>query len=367
MISVSHSRHRPQLLSARQWLALVIGLATLGVTVGLMLDDVAHGAAWTIEHTFGLALLFCIPAAGLVGRWALAHGERGPGIAFLVAAVLGSVLIVYLSAGRQHESRAEAQSSAINANASRASLEAEKLRIETRIADLRSDLARLNGVRSSIEVKAALDTVVGNGPGKVSPKAWRHTNGCAADRISGPVNAAACDPVSALRIENGKALERDSLRRRIDAAEADRAKVVGKLEAAGGERVVPSKARAFAELVGLFGLNAARVEMVASRLDLVIRTLFLEGLTIVALEYALAGVGRPASAPSSSVPAAPVSAPRSPRPKGQGRRGRKADPVVVDFVARFREKHGRPPSGGEVRSAFPEMPTSTAYEYAKRA
>lgn len=66
------------------------------------------------------------------------------------------------------------------------------------------------------------------------------------------------------------------------------------------------------------------------------------------------------------------SAPRQPRvePKPQppsGRRGRRSDPKVIDFVRQYRAKHGRAPSGGEVQANFPTMPTSTAYDYAKRA
>ncbi len=312
-------------MGVRQWLALAIGLVTLGVTVGLMLDDISHGAAWTIEHTFGLALLFCIPAAGLVGRWAFAHGERGAGVAFIAAAILGSLLVVYISAGRQHETRAEAQASATNANGARAALEGEAKRIDDKIDGLKAELSRFAGVRSPTEMKGALDAVVGNGPGKVSVAVWRRTNGCAADQVTRPDSAAACEPVSALRIENGKALEREALRRRLDVAESERATVVGKLEAVGGERVVPSRGRAFAEFMSLFGLSAARVEFVVARVDLIIRTLFLEGLTIVAFEYALASIGRPRQPVPTEAPR-PVTthadaSPKTPTPpKGPSKR-----------------------------------------------
>lgn len=54
-------------------------------------------------------------------------------------------------------------------------------------------------------------------------------------------------------------------------------------------------------------------------------------------------------------------------PKGGRRRGRKADKKVVDFSERFRERNGRAPSGGEIKAAFPDLPTSTAYDYSQRA
>lgn len=54
-------------------------------------------------------------------------------------------------------------------------------------------------------------------------------------------------------------------------------------------------------------------------------------------------------------------------PFGGGRRGRRADERVVQFSEEFRKRNGRPPAGSEVRAAFPELPVSTAYDYASRA
>jgi hypothetical protein len=55
--------------------------------------------------------------------------------------------------------------------------------------------------------------------------------------------------------------------------------------------------------------------------------------------------------------------PVTPRP----RRGRKADPKVVDFSNAFRARHGRPPTYSEIRSEFPNMAKATASDYARRA
>lgn len=56
-----------------------------------------------------------------------------------------------------------------------------------------------------------------------------------------------------------------------------------------------------------------------------------------------------------------------PRNPTRGRRGRKADPKIVNFAESFKARNGRSPSGSEIRAYFPEMPVSTAYDYAKRA
>jgi hypothetical protein len=53
-------------------------------------------------------------------------------------------------------------------------------------------------------------------------------------------------------------------------------------------------------------------------------------------------------------------------PKGS-KRGRKANSRISDFSSAYAEKHGRPPSGSEIKAAFPECPKSTAYDYASRA
>jgi hypothetical protein len=51
----------------------------------------------------------------------------------------------------------------------------------------------------------------------------------------------------------------------------------------------------------------------------------------------------------------------------KGRRGRKSDPAVMDFVEQFRKFHGRTPTGAQIRTEFPELPKSTAYDMAARA
>ncbi len=53
-------------------------------------------------------------------------------------------------------------------------------------------------------------------------------------------------------------------------------------------------------------------------------------------------------------------------PKG-GRRGRKSDPAISDFATAYTRKHGRPPSGSEIKAKFPDCPKSTAYDYSRRA
>lgn len=71
----------------------------------------------------------------------------------------------------------------------------------------------------------------------------------------------------------------------------------------------------------------------------------------------------PAKVPAKTAPAKPL----PPQPPRGGRRGRKVSATVINFSDRFRETNGRAPTGSELRAQFPEMPVSTAYDYADRA
>jgi hypothetical protein len=53
--------------------------------------------------------------------------------------------------------------------------------------------------------------------------------------------------------------------------------------------------------------------------------------------------------------------------KNCGKRGRKVDPRVVNFLERFFRKFGRMPFGSDIKAEFPELAKSTTYDYAARA
>jgi len=86
--------------------------------------------------------------------------------------------------------------------------------------------------------------------------------------------------------------------------------------------------------------------------------LIMELGTIVFLGFGL-GHGRSAIAGSIGTEADA----NSPR---KSRRGRKSDPAVLGFVEQFRKLHGRTPTGAQIRTEFPELPKSTAYDVAAR-
>src|SRR5262249_20572452 len=103
-------------------------------------------------------------------------------------------------------------------------------------------------------------------------------------------------------------------------------------------------------------------------------SLFLEVCSIVAFGFAFGSSRRrrvePASVPGTSAsptppgPGMPKIRPKPAKPRGKG--GRKADPKVIEFSEQFFRKFGRQPTGSEIKSEFPDLPKSTAYDYAAR-
>ncbi len=288
---------QPPRMGGPQWLALAAGTIVVCATVAILAGDALAGGKWGQDQWLGLVILSATIAFGLLRKRAASERKWASAIAFSAMFVLGTVLLVYSSMGRQDGARADRAQEAKNANSAITLLKAETRRVDAEIARLSSDLARYASVRSPAEVQAALDAVVGSGRGKVPAPIWRRTRFCAADETTRAESAEACKPVFDLRIENGRALEKARITVELVDRENERKAILAKIQAAGGEKSISSKARTFAELAGLVGFDASTVEHVVSRVDILIVTLFLEWSAIVALEYAFAGwmVARPAT------------------------------------------------------------------------
>lgn len=353
-------------------LATLIGLTAVSITAANLVGSAIAAGTFGLAEGTALAFLICTIGTGILAKVMGSLRRWGYAILFNVVFIVGTLLVIYGSVGGLHGATVKAESAADNANHVIDDLTAEKKRIDTRIANLAGEIGRFAGVRSTVEIKGLMDAIVGKGRDQVPAAVWRRTQSCAATETTKPESAAACKPIFDLRIENGKALERERLQSELAELEDKRSQTVAKLAAAGGRQIVPAKARGFAEFAGLFGFSTARVEFVMSRLDKVLIALFLELVGVFGLEFGLAGLFvRPPVQPVKEVkaetPAAAVpEAPRPVPPKGGGRRGRKLDPKVISFAEAFRAKTGRPPSGSEIQAAFREMAKSTAYDYAKR-
>jgi len=352
-----------------QYLALAVGTAAVLITAANLVGKSLASGTFGLAETTTLGFLFCTVGVGILAKLMAAQRKYGYAAIFYATFAVGTVLVVYTSVGGQHGAAATAESAAVNANKALSDLEGEKQRIDVRIAALHRELAPYAGVPSSVEVKGRLDAVVGKGPDKVPVNVWRRTQHCAATEISKNGSDVACKPALDLRELNGRSLAKERLQRDLAAEEAQRTQTVAKIEATGGQKLVPVQARGFAEFAGLLGFSATKVEFVMSRLDKVLVAFFLELVGVFALEYGLAGLflARPNVPAAGSAPAespAPTKKPPTP-PKGTGKRGRKLDANVISFAERFEAQKGRTPSGSEIQSAL-NLPKSTAYDYAAR-
>jgi hypothetical protein len=91
--------------------------------------------------------------------------------------------------------------------------------------------------------------------------------------------------------------------------------------------------------------------------------LIMELGTIVFLGFGL-GHGQAGQLAVGTIDASP---PLNPSAPTKSRRGRRSDPAVLDFIERFRKLYGRTPTGAQIRTEFPDLPRSTAYDVAARA
>ena len=135
----------------------------------------------------------------------------------------------------------------------------------------------------------------------------------------------------------------------------------------GAVKPVNAKAAKAGEIAAAFGFDCDKAKAALTLLEPTLVPFLLEWVAIAGLGFGFGHrpVLRTVLPVNLIVPAtAPVT--RDPV-SSKGRRGRKPDPTVVDFVSRFREKHGRTPRGSEIKSGIPGIATSTAYDHAKRA
>lgn len=81
--------------------------------------------------------------------------------------------------------------------------------------------------------------------------------------------------------------------------------------------------------------------------------------------------GKVAVTRNKPTPRSPIPAPAAPsrrindRKAPMAKRGRKRDPNVIDFVLKFRERHGRSPNIPEMRAQFPGLHKSTLWRAAR--
>ncbi len=293
-------------------LAITCGIAATAGAIGLLLADAIDTGRWTQEHALVPLVVGLTVATGYLASTALWRARLLAAIGFAVAFAIGTTITVLNGVGRQSEGVAVRM--------------AEASRHNKVVADKAADL---NRARLRLE----------------------QANQMAEREMTGSRCGVRCNDWKLRAIEVGA---------HIQAIEAE-------LAGLGAVRPVNPKAAKVGEIAATFGFDGKRASALVLLIEPLLVPLLLEWTAITAFGY---GFGQDRSQGQQVEALRPMHATvqthRTPS-SGRGRRGRKPDPKIVDFVARFREKTGKAPSGSEIKAGIPGIATSTAYDYAKRA
>jgi len=339
--------------------ALIAGTILTGVGLAFNASYGWSLGGGDILRAAGMAGVF-IACVGLkdwmLGQSALAFKARryGLGAACVIGLTIGaagSFLAAFGSASEGRDAKADPRAAQIIAYQTAGKV----------AADTEKRLAALGEVPNAEEARAQASRLLSG----VEPGISKRTSGCTVlpttvgKRIQA-VNREACQPVIEATALAAKADEVAGLQAKLDAAR----EVIAKGAPKAADPLV-ANVQAFLST----GIDAAAV------LSLIVALIVELGAPVCWMIWQMSEPGKPAQAipgiPANDAAVPGIVIPRNPFPGNDpptgGRRGRKPDPRIVNFSEAFREKHGRPPSGSEIKSYFPGIPTSTAYDYAKRA
>jgi hypothetical protein len=339
--------------------ALIAGTILTGVGLAF---NASYG--WSlggsdILRSIGMAGVF-VACVGLkdwmLGQSALAVRARRYGLAAacitgLIIGAAGSFLAAFGSASEGRDAKADPRAAQIVAFQTASKIEKET---EARLAELGS-------VPNPADAKAAVARTLA----AVEPGIAKRTQGCTVFSTEASKRVQAVNRESCLRTVEATAIvsraeEAADLRAKLEEAR----QVIAKGAPKAADPLV-ANVQAFLST----GIDAAAV------LSLIVALIVELGAPVCWMIWQMSEPGKPAQAipgiPANDAAVPGIVIPRNPFPGNDpptgGRRGRKPDPRIVNFSEAFREKHGRPPSGSEIKSYFPGIPTSTAYDYAKRA
>lgn len=304
---------------ASRWLAIAAGVTATGGALAILLAEPLSTGHWTLNHVLlPLIVGVTIMAGHLVGS---ATRERRwlAGLGFAAIFVIGTALTIYSSVGAQKSGAASRAADVAAANEAFRDTRAAKARAEEALASLQADAKRLAGIRSTSEVRAAMDAT------KVAKWAFRDTRECTdTSALADAKMRAACQPLLDLRVEMAKAIEKADLANKIANAEAKVATLAGQLHQLGGEKVATTKAGPFADAMGVLGFDRQKVEVIVSTFEPFSYSLLFELTAIVAFGFgfAPATVSKAATLPATvaNVTATVANDDSGPKPPRGGQR-----------------------------------------------
>lgn len=268
-------------------------------------DALTDPSQWTTATQLTVLMVVGTIAAGHLMRDAWAARHRAAAAGFLVLFLAGTGLVVFNSVGRQ------AESTMLTAS------EAEDV-AERRVA-IKAALERSEAMLETAQANLAKECASGRGP--------------------------KCQGIEAT----------------IGVYEAAVKGHMADLEKLGPPKPVNAKATQGAKIAALFGVDEGKAKAALMLIEPFLWTLFFELGSVISLGFAFR------HRPGNRVAQSEKSRPATRKPPKGGSRGRKPDNRIVEFSDAYSRKHGRPPSGSEIKAAFPECPKSTAYDYAARA
>lgn len=309
--------------------ALALGAFFAVVTGYVLFADVIGGAPVTTSHVLSLAALVAAIASGHMAWPLVRDGAYLPGAMLIVLFAAATLYIVVASGAR-------------NAETAAAKTEAAK--------DLTR--ARADALRMKADAEFILSACPANTPKTDFGIRCGLRDAATAECASGRGNR--CD---------GKSYSVSTYESAIKGYEQT-------LKELGPEKPASGYGHAAKVLSAIPGVTA-EPSVIEAKLELLIPflTVLISELGTITFLHIGLGHRAPAHIPANdALPGIPKKrfAGKPTPPKG-GRRGRKADPRVIDFTERFSRKHSRAPTGGEIRAAFPGMPLSTCYDYSARA
>src|SRR5262249_34220155 len=289
--------------------AIALGILLAIGTIVVLFWDVRAPADITTDHVMTLAMLVVTIAAGHYWLPAVQQRRVFPAIGLAVLFIAGTFVCVTGSAGRGAEVAQRKSAAAGNINEGR--------------KDVTDQLAKARADRAALAATMAKECATGEGPK------------CRGSRASVEY---ADSHIAILEV------------RRNDMAP---------------EQEANARLKHAARVFAFFnpGTDVRRIEQGLELIWPFALALIMELGTIVFLGFGL-GHGRGGHHVTGSVE---TNTPSDPSACIKSRRGRKSDPAVRDFVERFRKLHGRTPTGAQIRTEFPDLPKSTAYDVAARA
>jgi hypothetical protein len=288
-------------------LAIVAGALFAAGTAGILLEDVIiHGAPMTLKHWITVVVIAGTIMVGHQVHKAWHSGLKGSALGFGVLFLVGTLLTVYSSVGRQAE------------HTMVASAEVEA-----------ADRARTRATKGLAEAETMLIEAQRN-----------LANEC----------------------KSGRGKRCEGIKATVDVYQAAATGYRAELEKLGPAKVATPEAKRAGELAAVFGANPTKVEAAMILVIPFLTTLFLELGSIICLGYGFrpvrkAPVNDNAQASFHFEPLPPA---RMIEPDLKGSN-------IVDWSKSFERVHGRKPRLDETTAAFPEVSRSTCYRRLKAA